>query len=131
PEVALLGLEAGQPLVEAAHEPHEPGRLPCCERRALAGSVEPACGVAPDRLEEPVAPRPVAILARHERLLDQVGEEERDLHGLETVAGTDLLGGLEREPARKDREAAEQRAFLGGEQVMAPVERRLERLLPG
>ena len=43
----------------------------------------------------------------------------------------DLLGRVEREAAGEHREAAEHGAFALGQQVVAPVDRRLQRLLAG
>ena len=45
------------------------------------------------------------------------------------IAGAHLLGGFERPPCWKDREATEQSSLRLGEQFVAPVDGRLERAL--
>jgi hypothetical protein len=128
-EVALLELEAGQGLVEPVDELHQPRGVPSGDGIALARGGEPACGVAADRLEQPVAPLAVAVLPYEERLLDKSCEQERDFVVIEAVSGADLLGRLQREASREGREPPQQDLLLGREQLVAPVERRLERLL--
>ena len=50
---------------------------------------------------------------------------------VEAVARADLLGRLQLEAAGEDREPAEQQLLVRLEQVVAPLERRGQRLLPG
>src|SRR5580765_753527 len=71
----------------------------------------------------------MAVLPYDERLLDEPCEQERDFVAIEAVSGADLLGGLQREAPREGREPPQQDLLLGREQLVAPVERRLERLL--
>ena len=51
--------------------------------------------------------------------------------GVDVAAGGDLLGRVEREAAGEHREAPEHRALALGQQLVAPVDRRLQRLLAG
>ena len=131
PKIALLCVESRELLVEAPHELHQPRGVPQSDSFSLPRCVQPPHRVAANRLEQPVAPQPVAVLARDERLIDEVGEQECDLDGLEAVAGAHLLDRLQDEATRENREPPEERRLVGREEVVTPVERRLERLLAG
>ena len=91
--------------------------------------------VLPDGLEEAVAHVDAFAVDHHQGLVDQVGEEVEDLE-LYRRSGTLLLPHhrlrrLEVEAARKDSQAAQGDLLGGGEQVVAPVHRRRQRLVPG
>ena len=107
-----------------------PVGVPRRERLRLTGVLELARGVQPHGLEQPVAAVGPAVVEADERLLDEASEHVGDLRRLEEVACADRLGGAELEPAREDAEAAEEDALVGLEEIVAPAERRLERLLP-
>ncbi len=101
------------------------------ERVRLAGVVELSPRIEANRLEQPVAAVGAAVVEAHEGLLDEAPEHVRDVGRLEEVARADHLGRAELEAAGEHAEPAEEDALVGLEQVMAPAERRLERLLPG
>ena len=88
----------------------------------LAGLAELLGRVLADGVEQPVARCPVLLLDHHERLVDEAAEHLQlaVAHGLE-------CGQVE--AAGEGAEAPEQRALVVVEQVVAPVERRGERLL--
>src|SRR4029077_3362184 len=71
-----------------------------------------------------------AVLDRHERLLDETRERVCDRQRLEPVARADLFTRLQLEAAGEDREPAEQQLLVGLEEVVAPLERRGQGLLP-
>ena len=71
-----------------------------------------------------------AVLDRDERLLDETRERVCDRHRLEAVARADLFTRLQLEAAGEDREPAEQQLLVRLEEVVAPLERRGQRLLP-
>ena len=104
---------------------------PQLDGRGLARVGEPLGRVRADAVQQPV-PR----LAEHFRLHHDQGlvHQRRgqvdDLTGRQAVIGTDLLGHLQR-PAREHRQAAQQHLLRPGQQVMAPVDGRPERALPG
>src|SRR5207302_6670031 len=66
-----------------------------------------------------------------EGLVDQVGEETQDFPVLERRAGADPFGRAKREPPGEGGQPTEQDPLRVGEEVMTPLHRRLERLLPG
>ena len=97
----------------------------------FAGLGEPLSCIHANCLEQPVAPFPASLLDGDERLLGEARQDVRDLGRIEPVAGADLLDGLELEAAREDRKPAEQDLLVGLEQIVAPLQRRGQRLLPG
>ncbi len=111
-------------------ERERPGRVPPGERRRLAGLVEPFARVEANRLEQAVAPLAPAFVRGDERLLDEPREHVGAAGHVEPVAGADRLDGGELEAAGEDGEPAEEHPLVGLEQVVAPLERRRERLLP-
>ena len=68
-------------------------------------------------------PEPAVRVARHEAL---VGER---LEAVERVGAAHGFGGVEREAAREHAEAREERLRVGVQQVVAPADRRPQRLL--
>jgi hypothetical protein len=82
--------------------------VPLVRRGDLPALLEFLTCVLADRLEHPVAPRPVRGGAhRHQRLLQQAPEHLEDILLLDLTERADLLRGLEREPAREHRQAPE------------------------
>ena len=63
------------------------------------------------------------------RLVDERDEQVEHVDGLDVASGADALGRVEREAAGEHREPPEQRPLALGQQVVAPVDRRLQRLL--
>ena len=88
------------------------------ERIGLAGLLQPFTRVLADRLQHPVA----LVREAEQALLDE------RLQRVE-VGAADLLGGLQRAAAGEDGERAEETLLLLREQVVAPVDRRPQRLL--
>ena len=95
-------------------------------RVGLAGLDQPELGVEADGLEQPEPSGPVVVddhAAVHQRSQHVDGRRRPAL-------GTDeLLDPFEPEPAGEHREAPEQAPLVVVEQVVAPVERRAQRLL--
>src|SRR4051794_29969376 len=89
-------------------------------------SLEP---VLAQRLEQPVADGALTVLDADQRLVDQRAELIEHPLGLHTVARAYVLCRLEREAAREHAQAAQQQPLAGGEQVVAPVQRRAQGLL--
>ena len=85
--------------------------------------------VLPNRLEHPVARRRPRSSAPRATCRRAARAGRARPHVLEAVARADRLGRLERPPAGEDREPAQERPLLLGEQVVAPVDRRPQRLL--
>ena len=71
-------------------------------------------------LEQPVA-RDVGVDELHHRLVDQVGEQRRDLPGREVVEGAHVLDRVEVEPAGEQAQAPEEPALVGRQQVVGPA----------
>ena len=91
---------------------------------------QPVARVLPDRLQQPVANHPVPLLGDHQRLVHKMGQEIEHVLDVNAVAATDLLSCLRDPASSKHRQPPQQHPFRLGQQFMAPVNRRLERLLP-
>src|SRR5262249_22618381 len=98
--------------------------MPLSHLVLLPRVLEPLPGVFADRLEHPVAPPRFRGGKAQEALLN------KQLQGVE-VGRTELLGCLERAAAGEDREAPKERLLVGGQELVAPLDRRVERLLTG
>ena len=137
-EIVELGVEAVEPVDHrrAAHrflrldrEGRVHGEVAIRQGGRLAGRDELLARVLADRLEHPVSHR-VAI-HEHERAVDEAGQailEIERIHPVGVVA--DDPGRHRDRPAPAEhRQAPEQAAILVGEEVPAPVDQRVERLL--
>ena len=87
--------------------------------------------VLADHLQQPVAGDTVALVALHQRLRDQRREqlERLELVGADSRAAI-ATDGVEVEAADAHRQPVEQRAFVVGEQVVGPVDRGAQGLVP-
>ncbi|RHW27027.1 hypothetical protein D0Z08_10125 [Nocardioides immobilis] len=94
---------------------------------------QPSSAVLADRLQHPVPGVSVlhVVLADDDRLADQPGQQLEHVFAGHAVARTDLLGRLQVEPAREDRQARPQQLLLGRAEVEAPSDCRVERLMSG
>ena len=105
--------------------------MPLGERRRLVGLVEPLARVQPDRLEEAVAARARgAVVGCHEGLLDETREHVGNPPRVEIGAGAHALDRVELEAAGERRKPAKQRPLVRLEEVVAPLKRGRERVLP-
>ncbi len=128
-QVRRLGIEPLR-VALALGELERPGRMPACQGGGLAGVAEPLARVQPHRLEQPVAPLASALVSGDERLLDETREHVGAPRDVETGAGADGLDRAQLEAAGEDAEPAQEHPLVRLEQVVAPLEGRLERLLP-
>ena len=90
----------------------------------LTGLLQSLVGVGAHRLEQPEAAVHPVVLDHEERL---PGETPKDVEPARRVAHR--LRGSEREGAGEDRQTAEHGTLVVPEQVVAPADRRMERLL--
>ncbi len=104
-----------------------PIEVPSAHLIDLAGGTALVERVLPQRLEEVVSTRCVVEL--HEALVDEPTDEIEDGVALQIGAGGKLLDRVEVEGADEAGEAAEQQPFVRREQVVAPLQRREQRLL--
>jgi hypothetical protein len=86
--------------------------------------------VGPHRLEQPVARGRAGGLHDDERFCGQVRDAVLDRGRAEARGGRDRARRLQREAAREDGEAMQDGPLDGGEQLVAPVERRPQGLVP-
>ena len=100
------------------------------QRRRLGGVGETLTRVHADCLEQPVAPPLARLLDRDERLLDEARQDIRDRRRGESLPRADHFGRIELEAAGEGRQPAEEDLLVGLEQVVAPLERCRQRLLP-
>ena len=111
-------------------ERERPTRMPIREHRPLAGLVEALTRVHANRLQQTITAPASRLPDGDERLLREAREEVGDPGSLEIVVGrADFLGRLELEAAREDREPAEEDPLVRLEEIVAPLERRAQRLL--
>ena len=118
--------EASRARVRQARAPNGRAAPPA---RPLAGLVEAFARVHANRLQQTITAPAPASPDGDERLLREAREEVGDFREVETVAGADLLGRLELEAAGEDREPAEEHPLVRLEEIVAPLERRAQRLL--
>ena len=69
-------------------------------------------------------------IGEDERLLHETPEEIQDVQRIDRVTGADRLGRLERTPRREDRQPSEDGPLRLGQEVVAPVDRGAQRLMP-
>src|SRR5260370_78436 len=86
--------------------------------------------VGPRRLEQPVSGDRARGLHDHEGLRGQVRDAVHDLRCAEVGGGRHRARRLQREAADEDGQAPQDGALDGGKQLVAPVERRTQRLMP-
>ncbi len=104
--------------------------VPFTQRRGFPGFHQPLAGVLAQRLQESIAHHAVAvILSDHQRGADQALKQVEHVVPLDAVATRDRLGVLERPATGKHRQPVEQAALGVRQQVVAPIERRLQRAL--
>jgi hypothetical protein len=87
-------------------------------------------GVCPRRLEQAVVRGGVIALGRDERLGDQLRNTVDDLRRSDLGARRDCACRRQAKAAGEDREATQHHALGFGEQLVAPIERRPQRLVP-
>ena len=97
----------------------------------FAGFTEPFPAVLPQRLELAESGLAVAAGGGDEGLVDQPAEHVEDLAGRHLVVGADGLGRGEPAAAGERGQPGEQAAFVGEQQIIAPVHHRAECLLAG
>jgi hypothetical protein len=97
---------------------------------ALAAFLELFARIGARRVEQPVARNSALDLRRDERLRDQAQKPLDYARRGEFRAGGYGGGCLQAERAGEDRETTQHDAFGLGQQLVAPVERRPQRLVP-
>ena len=138
PEVVELGIEAIEPVDDrrAAHrrlrldgEGRVDGEVTVRQGGRLAGRDELLARVLADRLEHPVAHR-VAV-HEHERAVDEAGQTIFEIERIhpDGVVADDPGRHRDRPAPAEHGQAPEQAAILVGQEVPAPVDQRVERLL--
>jgi hypothetical protein len=95
--------------------------------------VEPLRAVLPDRLEHAVPGCGVLsrLVTDDDRLVDEARHQVQHVIARDAVALADLLGGIEVEAAGEDGEPRPHGLLGGRAEVVAPADRRVQRLLPG
>ena len=117
----LVGGE--QPRQQVARQPDGPRPQPAADLVGPAGGGELLESVLAHRLQQPVA-HVVALAHHHERLVHELGDRGQG------VAAEHGVGTLQREAVGEHRQRPQRRPFLLVEQVPAPVDHRLQRLVP-
>src|SRR5438445_6731150 len=95
----------------------------------LATLDELLAGVGSRRLEQAILRRGTREIRRHERLTDQVREAIDDLRGWEESTRRNRTRRLQREGPGEDRQATQDHPLRVGQQLVAPFECRVQRLL--
>src|SRR5216684_963043 len=105
-------------------------QMPFAHRHDLARFIEAFPRVLTDRLEK-VETQPLWTLVfnSNERFVEQLLEELQHPIYLDIVAAHDVLGCRQRPPPAKDGEPAQQHQLRLRQELVAPVERRAQRLV--
>ena len=98
---------------------------------ALAGLHQAASRVIAHGLEEPEASLGRTRIGEDQRLLDETTKEVERIQEVDGIARTNGLGGFQRGASSKHGQPAQDGPLLLGQQVVAPVDRRPERLVAG
>jgi hypothetical protein len=107
------------------------GRVQIGRAHVFAGGVELVVRVRARRLEQPVTRRVVVRLRRDERLVDERLQQIEDVEFIAPVDRTDRRRTVERKAIDEHAQAPEECALPLVEEIVAPVDERVERLLPG
>ena len=83
-----------------------------------------------NRLEQGEAARGLPLLDEHERLVDKRREHIQNGVAIEFIVRAHRLASVDGEAALEHAESTQQRAFWRVEQLVAPVDRRPQRLQP-
>jgi hypothetical protein len=112
----------------------DPGEIPvamtCADDLGLTAFDEPLTRVDANRLQQAIPCRPIAGIGDDERLCNERSEQRDDAPRLDAVARANTFGSVERKAAGEDRETREEGALHLAEELVAPVDRRLQRGLP-
>ena len=136
-QVVVVALEGGQqlwqwPPVEERAAPlcrlQEVRRVTVAHHLGLGRVDQPPGNEIVDRLQEPVAT--VLSVEGDEASVNQLGEEGQDIARLERRITADVLCTLDGKAAREHRQAAQQHLLELLKQLVAPLHRGLQRLLP-
>ena len=102
-------------------DPREVSTPPACLLVALKQAID---GVLMDRLQHPIARRPLVLIGEDEVLVRQGCEQADGVRPLDSVSRADVLGSRQCPPTGEDRRSTQHRLLEIGEQVVAPVNRR-------
>src|SRR5262249_18647916 len=92
---------------------------------------QPIPRILPHRFQKSIASAGGMLVIVKQALVRKAREEIQDIPFVHRNAAADSLGSLQVPSAREDGEPAEQRFLSFVQQVVAPVDQRLERLLSG
>src|SRR6185369_9638013 len=93
----------------------------------LTAFHEPLTRVDANRLEQAIPCGPIAGIRHDKRLCNERREQRNDASRLDTVARANTFRSVEREAAGEDRQTGEERALDFTQELVAPVDRRLQR----
>ena len=108
---------------------HVPFQVAVPHRCLFLSCYQLLARVLPHGLQEPVASTCLPALRDHERFGDQSRQEIQHLLRRHTVTGADGLRRLQRPATGEHGQPAQEQALRLAQQVIAPVQRRAERLL--
>ena len=97
---------------------------------AFARFHEPFVRILEQRHHEAIALVPVAILGQHQRLIDQPGKQLEHAPLFHRLAAAHTFCGLQCPASREHRQATEQELLRVRQQVVTPIDRRKQRLVP-
>ena len=108
-----------------------PVPVPPPQRRVLTGAVQAFLPELAQGLRQPVPGHALAVLGDQHRLVAQRGQQPQHVAGGQPVIGADALGRVQLEPAGEHRQPRPQQPFGPAAQLIAPLDRGPQRLLPG
>src|SRR5262249_39523397 len=106
-------------------------RAALVEEVHFVGVAQLETGVLPHRLVQPVPGQPGQVLLHHERLVDQGRQQVQRVGGHPGVNGADAADVVEVEAAGEHRQPAQQPLLVAGQEVVAPCDGGVERLVAG
>ena len=108
-----------------------PVPVPPPQRGVLAGLVQAFLPVLAQGLRQPVPGHARAMLGDQDGLAGQRGQQLQHVAGGQPVIGADALGRVQLEPAGEHRQPRPQQPLGRAAQLIAPLDRGPQRLLPG
>src|ERR1051326_3350746 len=138
-EVLVVPLDAGEPNLGVLTKPErtpatddrvrEKQRVPPLDLLRLASLLQLLGGILPQRLQHAIPEGSVGLwLGLHQRLVYQLAEQVQRGARCRFRDGT---GGIQRPTSTEDRQILEKRTFGFVQQVVAPVDERSQRAVPG
>src|SRR4051812_2164933 len=105
-------------------------RMACRYVTVLTARDEFLEGIGPCRVEQPEKQPPVAGPGHDERLVDETFQRPLDLGAVNPALLRNRKRSFQRKVPNEDRDTSQDNSFGWGQVIVAPIQRRFERLMP-